>query len=194
MRSELLPVVRRSAVALLHYPVLDRNGQVVTTSVTNLDIHDIARSVRTFGLSGYFLVNPASPQHELVGRLLHHWREGWGATYNSKRKEALEVVRLASDLAEVKTLLAQEFGALPRLVLTGARQRPGTIGCGELLTRLEALTEPVLFVFGTGWGLTEELFAEADFVLEPIVGTGDYNHLSVRSAVAIYLDRLFGGI
>jgi hypothetical protein len=47
-------------------------------------------------------------------------------------------------------------------------------------------------LFGTGWGLTEELFDRADFILEPIKGSGDYNHLSVRTAAAIILDRLLG--
>ncbi|RLB43293.1 MAG: hypothetical protein DRH23_16495, partial [Deltaproteobacteria bacterium] len=32
----------------------------------------------------------------------------------------------------------------------------------------------------------------ADVFLEPIVGPTDFNHLSVRAAVAITLDRLFG--
>jgi hypothetical protein len=45
---------------------------------------------------------------------------------------------------------------------------------------------------GTGWGLTEECFSAADFILEPIAGNGSYNHLSVRSAAAIMLDRLLG--
>jgi tRNA (guanine37-N1)-methyltransferase len=31
-------------LALLHYPVRDKNGAIVTTAVTNMDIHDIARS------------------------------------------------------------------------------------------------------------------------------------------------------
>jgi hypothetical protein len=179
-------------VALLHHPVCDRNGQVVTTSVTNLDVHDIARSVRTFGLHGYYVVNPSPGQHELVGRLLRHWREGWGADYNSKRKDALGTVHLARDLSEVRAAMAADFGLEPLLVVTGARPRQGTYSCNGLLARLEALTSPVVLVFGTGWGLTEEVFGEADFVLEPIVGSDDYNHLSVRSAVAIYLDRLFG--
>ncbi|HEY6838272.1 MAG TPA: RNA methyltransferase, partial [Geobacteraceae bacterium] len=52
--------------------------------------------------------------------------------------------------------------------------------------------QPYLLVFGTGWGLTEELFERADLVLRPIKGPGSYNHLSVRSAAAIILDRLLG--
>jgi hypothetical protein len=49
-----------------------------------------------------------------------------------------------------------------------------------------------VLVFGTGWGLTEEVLGRADDLLEPILGTGAYNHLSVRSAAAIILDRLRG--
>jgi hypothetical protein len=51
---------------------------------------------------------------------------------------------------------------------------------------------PVLLLFGTGWGLTEEVLAAADRRLEPIQGAGDFNHLSVRAACAITLDRLLG--
>ncbi len=45
---------------------------------------------------------------------------------------------------------------------------------------------------GTGWGLSDEIFAASGMTLEPIKGCGDYNHLSVRSATAIMLDRLLG--
>jgi hypothetical protein len=34
-------------LALLHYPVYDKDHKIVTTSITNMDIHDIARSART---------------------------------------------------------------------------------------------------------------------------------------------------
>ena len=44
---------------------------------------------------------------------------------------------------------------------------------------------PYLILFGTGWGLTSE-------ILEPIRGKTKYNHLCVRSAVSIILDRLLG--
>jgi hypothetical protein len=45
---------------------------------------------------------------------------------------------------------------------------------------------------GTGWGVTETILAQADHALEPIQGGTDYNHLSVRSAAAIILDRVLG--
>ena len=51
----------------------------------------------------------------------------------------------------------------------------------------------VLLLFGTGWGLAPEALARMDDVLEPVRGTTDYNHLSVRSAASIILDRLRNG-
>jgi len=47
-------------------------------------------------------------------------------------------------------------------------------------------------MFGTAWGLADELFRKADHVLQPIEGDNEYNHLSVRCASAIILDRLSG--
>lgn len=182
----------RMSLALLHHPVYDKHRRLVTTSVTNLDIHDIARSARTYGVGRYYLVNPSAGQRDLVGRLLSHWLVGWGATYNAKRKEALETVRLASDLSEVLSEMASDWGARPRLVVTGATPRQAAITCSALRREMDAVEAPFLLVFGTGWGLADEVFEAADFVLEPIAGPVPYNHLSVRSAAAIYLDRLFG--
>ena len=65
-------------------------------------------------------------------------------------------------------------------------------GYAKMRRQIAEADEPYLLVFGTGWGLTDELLAEADWVLRPVYGVDDYNHLSVRSAVSIILDRLFG--
>ena len=180
------------SIALLHYPVYDKNRQVVTTAVTNLDIHDIARSAKTYGLRRYYVVTPVTEQQEMVERIRRHWLEGWGATYNPKRRAALELVRVAADLETVLAELAGEFGREAKVVMTGAQGRPGSITCESLAEMLREPEQPYLLVFGTGWGLTGELFARADLVVDPIRGPGDYNHLSVRSAAAIILDRLLG--
>jgi hypothetical protein len=45
-------------LGLVHHPIKNKRGDVVTTSVTNLDIHDIARSARTFGFDGYYIITP----------------------------------------------------------------------------------------------------------------------------------------
>ncbi len=47
-------------------------------------------------------------------------------------------------------------------------------------------------LFGTGYGLSDEVLKAADALLEPIGDPSDWNHLSVRGAVAIVLDRLLG--
>jgi hypothetical protein len=53
--------------------------------------------------------------------------------------------------------------------------------------------KPVLVVFGTGWGLAPTVVESADALLEPVRGVREeYNHLSVRAACAIILDRLLG--
>ena len=62
----------------------------------------------------------------------------------------------------------------------------------DLRESLKNEQSPVLLLLGTGWGLTQEVFAQAEAILEPIQGCGAYNHLSVRAAAAIMLDRLLG--
>lgn len=190
--SEAPPPNANVSIALLHYPVYDKNRQVVSTAVTNLDIHDIARSAKTFGLHRYYVVTPVPGQQELAGRIVRHWQDGWGATYNPKRKAALELIRIVSALDDAVMELADRFGRPVRLVTTGARLHPRSIKFNELRQVMSDREQPYLLLFGTGWGLVEDVFDRSDLVLEPIQGAGDYNHLSVRSAAAIIMDRLFG--
>jgi tRNA (guanine37-N1)-methyltransferase len=181
----------RTYVALLHHPVYDRNRELVTSAVTNLDIHDIARSSCTYGLAGYYIVTPLAAQQELVRRIVAHWRSGHGATYNKRRARALALLDVAASLDEVVARVVEREGRRPVTVVTSAVERPGQLSRGELLARLPAAS-PLLLLLGTGWGLAEELVARADLALAPVRGWTDYNHLSVRSAAAIVLDRLFG--
>lgn len=177
--------------ALVHYPVIDKHGHTVTTSVTNLDIHDIGRSARTYGLSGYIVVTPVEAQHWLSRKIISHWDEGWGATYNPNRKEALQLVHVLSDLGAAGDLIEQRHGVPPIWVTTSARPHPNSVTFGEMRRRVWSdTTTPYCLVFGTGWGLHPEVMAESDLILEPIVGPTPYNHLSVRGAAAIIFDRL----
>jgi hypothetical protein len=184
-------------VALLHHSMRDKNGTVVTTAVTNLDIHDIARSSRTYGAKGYFLVNPLEEQQKVVKRIIGHWQGSGGRDYNSDRADAFERVRIVSWFKDAVAAIEADEGVKPEIWMTSAR------GSESLLWKRwsEARTEiereggrPKLVVFGTGWGMTEELLREGDAVLDPIYPRleSGYNHLSVRSAVAIALDRLLG--
>ena len=77
--------------------------------------------------------------------------------------------------------------------VTAARKLGPTVSFAGARTRLEGRGRPVLLTFGTGWGLAPQLIDAAAALLEPICAArGDYNHLSVRSACAIALDRLLG--
>ena len=180
------------SVALVHYPVYDKNRLLVATSVTNLDIHDIARASKTFGADRYYIVTPVAGQQDLVQRVTDHWQSGWGASYNPKRKSALDIVGIMPALADAVADMEARTGFTPKIVVTGASGRPGSISSMDLSIRMSDEEGAYLLVFGTGWGLTEDVFDSADLVLEPISGSDSYNHLSVRSAVSIYLDRLFG--
>lgn len=177
-------------VALLHHPVYDKNGAVVTTAVTNLDVHDIGRLSRTFGVRGYFVCTPVDTLRRLVARIIEHWESGPGAVYNATRKEALSLVRQAPDLDAVVVDIERETGSLPRVVVTTAKDGANRMPFAVMRQRLREPGPPNLLVFGTGWGLHQSIMERADDILEPVRGSADYNHLSVRSAASIILDRL----
>lgn len=180
-------------VALVHHPVLDKTGEVVTTSITNFDVHDIARSARTYDLAGYFVITPIEAQHVLLGRILAHWGEaGAGTKRVPARAAALAIVEPARSIEEVVATLRDRHGAPPRIVATAARSTGIELSSfAEEAQAIAQSTAPTLLLFGTGHGLTEAVLSSADALLLPI-RPGGYNHLSVRAAVAIILDRLFG--
>ena len=178
-------------IALLHYPVYNKEREVVATAVTNLDLHDLARLAVTFGCQGFFVVTPLELQAKLVKRLLDHWLIGRGGEFNPTRKEAFSRTRVVETLDAVLALVAAEAGRPARIVATSAREHRGELSFGELRARIGGEEGPWLILFGTGWGLSEEFLSTVpEAILEPIAGTGAYNHLSVRSAAAIVLDRL----
>jgi tRNA (guanine37-N1)-methyltransferase len=178
--------------ALVHYPVYDKNRRLVATAVTNIDVHDIARASATFGVNGYFIVTPVVQQRELVGELLEHWTDGPGAKYNPRRQEALARARVVPDLAEATRLIAAETGHEPITIGTGANVKDRMVSFQQMRTLLKVREGSALLVFGTGWGLEKAFLDAFDYVLAPVLGPVEYNHLSVRSAAAIVMDRLCG--
>lgn len=183
------------SIALLHHPMRDKRGDVVTTSITNLDIHDLSRSATTFGVSRYFIVHPVATQRAFAERIARHWIEGWGASYNETRREAFQALRILPDLsAVVAHLEAENPGAPPPvLIATHTRPLPRQIDFPTLRRRLrEEPATPFCLLFGTGWGYHPCVYEDLDYILEPVYGPGEWNHLSVRAAAAIILDRLLG--
>jgi tRNA (guanine37-N1)-methyltransferase len=182
----------RLFTALVHYPVYNKKREVINTSFTNLDLHDIARASTTYGVEKYFLVQPIKAQHELIHTLINHWVKGYGARYNPDRKHALTKIALADSVEEVKAKISEEYGAAPKVISTAAKAYPQGVGYGELRDIMERKGGNYLLLFGTGWGLEQSLIENSDFILKPVYGPGEYNHLSVRSAASIILDRLQG--
>ena len=181
-------------VALLHHPMQNRRGEVVTTSMTSLDVHDIARSAKTYGASRYYVVTPMKTQREISRRLKGYWTEQEKVRENENRGQALELVSVLDKLEEAVLDVEDREQRSPQLVGTSARDlaadRLSYQAARSQLDREDAA--PLLVLFGTGWGFADSLLEELDRVLPPIEGVGDFNHLSVRAAAAITLDRLQG--
>ncbi|OGQ18185.1 MAG: hypothetical protein A2138_15170 [Deltaproteobacteria bacterium RBG_16_71_12] len=195
----------RVALALVHHPCLDRDGNVFTTSITNLDLHDIARAATSYGCDACYVVTPVTAQQEMARRIVGFWEDGPGQRRNPDRTTAMRIVHVVASVAEAIAGEEHELGTRPLVVATSARlalddeAAPGSVRqpdrCSSDVLRARLPGERgVLVLFGTGHGLAPSLVDGADVVLAPLVGrphkSGGYNHLSVRSAAAIYLDRL----
>ncbi len=180
-------------VGLLHYPMRNRRGEIVATSTTSMDVHDIARSARTYGVNRYFVVTPLPTQQDIAWRIRGFWTEGERAWEASRRGEAMEYVVVAEDLEETLDWIEDAEGCAPLLVATSAREsgKKG-VSFAEVREQLRNDPRPVYILFGTGWGMTDELIDACDAILPPVMGKSEFNHLSVRAAVAIILDRVAG--
>ncbi len=170
----------------------NKNGEVITSAVTNLDLHDIARIAKTYGIESFYVVTPLEDQKALVEKIVSHWIDGWGGTYNPKRREALSLVKVKDSLAQVVDDMKADTNTDIRVVVTCAVEKQQMLRFEDFRHRLNEPDKTYLLAFGTAWGLTDEFIAAADFVLEPVKGRSGYNHLPVRAAVAIILDRLLG--
>jgi hypothetical protein len=184
-------VERAVDIALIHYPVINKGGETIGSAVTNLDLHDIARAAQTYGVDNYYVVTPYTDQHSLIQEILDHWQTGHGATYNHARKAALERIKISASLETTIAMVTEQRGRKPLLLTTSARVQENSLSYPETRLRIEG-GEPILLLFGTGHGLAPQITESADYSLLPIESITGYNHLSVRSAVSIILDRLLG--
>ncbi|MFP4109275.1 MAG: RNA methyltransferase, partial [Desulfonatronovibrio sp.] len=180
---------RNLYLALVHSPVLNKEGKQSTTSLTNLDIHDIARLCETFGLGGYHICTPLKDQQKLAARLISHWTTGAGGKGNPDRAAALSGIRVSANLEEAVSGIETQSGAAPFIIATSA-QGTGNITFGKVRAQLEQ--GPVLIVLGTGYGLSQEILSRADATLRPLRYLSTFNHLSVRSAASMMVDRIIG--
>jgi hypothetical protein len=178
-------------IGLLHYPVYNRNGDIIASAITNLDIHDLARCAETYGAKRFYIINPFEDQQRLIKRICRHWTEGFGAGYNKHRRDAVSLVSIAASLESAISEIESNEGETPILIATDAARNTIKNITYNLAKKIVASDRMVMILFGTAWGISKELIEKSDYILEPIFGVSDYNHLSVRSASAIILDRLF---
>lgn len=179
-------------ICLLHYPVVNKAGDVVATAVTNLDIHDNARSARTFNVSSYHVVTPLDAQIELVTRIIAHWQDGFGATRIPSRVSAMSLIQISRSLDNAISSIVGDRDVKPTIVSTCARDMGQKATYRQMREQMQGTPGPYIILFGTGYGLADEVIEKSDVLLEPIGTPSEWNHLSVRSAVAITLDRLLG--
>ncbi|MBF0528427.1 MAG: RNA methyltransferase [Deltaproteobacteria bacterium] len=186
-------------LALVHYPVYNKRRDVIASALTTIDIHDLARLAATYDLAGVYLVTPLADQLGLAQQMIDHWSRGWGLEYNRNRAEALTLVRLARDLAEAEADITATHGRRPMWIGTSAGNYADSwmndhprITTFKGMVRQRHQPDPWLILLGTAWGLTDDVLARCDVILEPIKGSTEYNHLSVRSAASIIVDRLLG--
>jgi hypothetical protein len=179
-------------LALLHHPVLDRNGRIITSAITSLDLHDLARSARTYGVRAVYVVHPVPEQREFARSVIEHWRIGYGRSFDSRRVEALELIEIVTDLDTAVAAAERVAGRRPAIVHTSAREEQGISFTAMRERMAQNDAAPFLILLGTGFGLAPAARERTDLALEAIRGPGDYNHLSVRAAASIILDRLCG--
>ena len=178
-------------IGLLHYPVYNRRGEIIVSAITNLDLHDLARLARTYGARRFYVINPLTDQQDLARCICRHWVNGYGARYNKDRQKAMSLISIVPTLESSMAEIRDSEGEIPALMATDAGKDKGKRVNYTLAREIVTSNKVVMILFGTAWGIAKELIIRADYLLEPIYGVSSYNHLSVRAAAAITLDRLF---
>jgi len=177
-------------IGLLHYPVYNKSGEIIVSAITNLDLHDLARLARTYGAERVYVINPLTDQQDLARRIRAHWLGGHGASYNRDRSEAMALLSVVPTLSEAVAEIREKAGTAPIRIATDAGNHKGRTVPYPFVREMVMSDKAVIVLFGTAWGIAEEIIRDVDYLLEPIMGVSEYNHLSVRAAAAITLDRL----
>ncbi len=178
--------------ALLHDSMVNNEGAIVTTSLTLIDVHDIARSSRTYGCERYYVVHSSPTMRHLANCLNRHWIEGVGAKHNPTRKDALAILSVQDSLQLAIDDISERHSSRPIVYATSAKTGERRISFADARSKIATQKAPALVLFGTGWGMSDDLLAKVDYIVEPIEPDTGFNHLSVRSAAAVILDRLLG--
>jgi tRNA (guanine37-N1)-methyltransferase len=193
-RSEFLNSIPKHYCAILHNDVMMPDGKTGESSVTSIDIHDIARSSTTYGIEHYFLITRLQAQQKIIDKFLNFWHEN-GELINENRSHALKNVSWLPELDDVIEKIKNENDGIdPVCIATSSRRE---IPHKNMISfydqgKIWRLNRPILFIFGTAHGISPKIMEKIEFRLCPIEGMKEFNFLSVRSAAAIIFDRWFG--
>ena len=189
---------RNLSFCLVHYPVSLGPKKIGASSLTNLDIHDIARISRSYAMGSFYPVTPLGDQLRVLEEILRHWTRGPGGIGNADRAQALGLVQPATSLEEAVAHMTAQHGTRPRLVASsavwpakGKASKPESMPMTPRDVRRWCDQGPVMLCLGTAQGLAPEVLEQCEGTLRPVRFLG-YNHLSVRSAAAILADRILG--
>ena len=189
---------RNLSFCLVHYPVSLGPKKIGASSLTNLDIHDIARISRSYAMGSFYPVTPLGDQLRVLEEILRHWTRGPGGVGNADRAQALGLVQPATSLEEAVAHMTAQHGTRPRLVASsavwpakGKASKPESMPMTPRDVRRWCDQGPVMLCLGTAQGLAPEVLEQCEGTLRPVRFLG-YNHLSVRSAAAILADRILG--
>ena len=178
-------------LVLRHDQVLGRNDSRIHSSVTQIDLHDFCRLSTTYGLAGFHCITQMEAQHRICSDILKFWQEGFGSGYNPDRRDALQLLAIHDSFDAAVQQIEEQEGAPPLLIGTCARATDyKTLAFEDFSPIIERSGRPAVIQFGTAWGLSPEQLDRCDWVLPPISGRSGYNHLSVRCAAAIIVDRI----
>lgn len=184
---------RSLSFCLFHYPVRLEDGRMGVSSLTNLDVHDIARVSQSYGMGPFFVLTPDARQQEILACVLRHWLAGAGGITHPDRKKALAKVVPVLNFADLLEKAKQFYGVEPVFVLTSAATPPRK--AGKLLTPSDVrhflVEKPVVICLGTARGLVRHKLDFECMQMRPLRFLDD-NHLSVRAAAAILADRILG--
>lgn len=182
---------RAISFCLCHYPVFLDQKRSGASSLTNLDIHDIARISFTYGMGPFYALTPLEDQLELLRGILRHWLRPGAPKENSNRSQALKLVRPVQSYGEVEKDATQYYGEKPVWVVTSARwpRKRMPLAPRDIL-ELSA-KKPVIICLGTARGLDADNMGIEFASMRPIRFASE-NHLSVRAAAAILADRILG--
>jgi hypothetical protein len=168
--------------------VRNRAGEEIAASVNEYDWFDASRLALSYPVRRLFLVQPVAAQQAVARRLIAH---GLAPDRDAEQQGVFDRAALVDSVEAAVVAVTAEASA-PLVVATTARRMPDAVSYAEVRARI-AKGEPVLVLFGKAWGLADGVIASADVRLEPVDGGTGFNHLSVRSAMAIVVDRLLGG-